>query len=108
MAAFSLASFSLIGLPLSGGFVSKWWLGLATIESGRPFFALVILFGSMASAFYFFRMINYAFFRGRRIIVKPERAGISMLAPISILATISILLGLFAQFPLSIIRLIFT
>jgi len=61
MFAFALAGVSLIGLPPSGGFIAKWYLLTALIESGFWPLVAVVLAGGLMAAWYVFRVINIAF-----------------------------------------------
>jgi multicomponent Na+:H+ antiporter subunit D len=58
MAALSLASLSMIGLPPTAGFFSKWYLALAVIDKGNWIFLAVILISSLLNAVYFFRILE--------------------------------------------------
>ncbi len=66
--AFTLAAFSLVGIPPTSGFVAKWYLVLGSLEAHRPFFAAVIIIGAIFAAVYAFRVVFYMFFA-------PERTG---------------------------------
>ena len=52
MAAFAIASISMVGMPPFGAFFSKWFLALGAIESGKWIFALVILASSLLTVSY--------------------------------------------------------
>ena len=58
MAALSLAALSMIGLPPTAGFFSKWYLALAAIDRGNWLFLTVILASSLLNAVYFFRILE--------------------------------------------------
>ena len=63
MGAFTIGTLSMIGLPPTGGFISKWYLmqGAWTTEST---FAIVVLFTStLLNAAYFLPIVYRAFFR---------------------------------------------
>ena len=62
MAAFLLASLSVIGLPPFGGLWSKWYLARGTIESGQYVILGVIMLGSLLSAGYLLPVIVRGFF----------------------------------------------
>lgn len=49
---------SLIGIPGTVGFVSKWVLVSAAVEKGWWWLALPVLFGSLASAVYIWRIVE--------------------------------------------------
>ncbi len=59
--ALGLAGVTLIGLPPSGGFIAKWLLLQAVIESGQWWWAPVLVSGSLLTAGYVFLMLAYTF-----------------------------------------------
>ena len=63
MAAFTVGAFSMIGVPPTGGFFSKWYLILGGIEAGQWGYVVALLFSSLVNAVLFFRIIEIAFFR---------------------------------------------
>jgi multicomponent Na+:H+ antiporter subunit D len=63
MAAFVAAGFSLIGLPSTTGFISKFVLVQAVIEDGRWYLALIILLSSLLALIYVWRVVEVAYFR---------------------------------------------
>lgn len=56
--AFGLGGLSLMGLPPSGGFVAKWLLLVAAIETGQWWWALVMLIGGLLAGGYVFRVLG--------------------------------------------------
>jgi multicomponent Na+:H+ antiporter subunit D len=58
MAAFTVAALSMIGLPPTAGFFSKWYLALAALERSNWVFLAVILVSSLLNAVYFFRILE--------------------------------------------------
>jgi len=58
MAAFTVAALSMIGLPPTAGFFSKWYLALGAIDRGNWVFLAVILTSSLLNAVYFFRILE--------------------------------------------------
>jgi multicomponent Na+:H+ antiporter subunit D len=95
MAAIVIGGLSLIGVPLTVGFVSKWYLLMALIEQGWwPVAALVVL-GSLLAVVYVWRIVEIAYF-------KPQLAGsdtvkeapLSFLIPIWILVMANIYFGI--------------
>ena len=60
---FFIASLSLIGLPGTAGFISKWYLVLAAIEQQGWIFAVVILVGSLLAVVYMWKLVEILFFR---------------------------------------------
>jgi len=57
MFAFGLAGLSLVGLPPSGGFVAKWLLLRATVQSGQWYWALIVLAGGLLAGGYIYRVV---------------------------------------------------
>jgi multicomponent Na+:H+ antiporter subunit D len=64
MAAFCLAGLSLIGVPLTAGFISKWFLIQAMLEiQGLGFLVVVlILISSLLAVVYIWKVIEVAYF----------------------------------------------
>jgi multicomponent Na+:H+ antiporter subunit D len=62
MTAFFLGSLSVIGIPPFGGFISKWYLALGTIESHQMPILVVLLTSSLLNAAYFLPIAYNAFF----------------------------------------------
>lgn len=52
MAAWTIASLAIIGLPLTGGFWSKWYLAQGAWAAGEPLMLAVILTGSLLAVGY--------------------------------------------------------
>ena len=63
MAAFVLGGLSLIGVPLTVGFVSKWYLVLAALERGWWPVAALILLASLIAVVYIWRVVEVAYFQ---------------------------------------------
>ncbi len=62
--AMALAGISLMGLPPSGGFIAKWLLLHASLQSGQWWWAPVIMAGGLMTAGYIFAMLRNAFLPG--------------------------------------------
>ncbi len=78
--AFVVGGLGLIGIPLTAGFISKWYLILAAIEQGYWHAAAVVVIGSLLAALYVWRVVEVMYFRPR----PPGRAPV-MEAPLSML-----------------------
>lgn len=63
MAAIVVGGLSLIGVPLTVGFVSKWYLVLAVLESGWWPVAVLILLGSLLAIVYVWKIVEAAYFK---------------------------------------------
>jgi multicomponent Na+:H+ antiporter subunit D len=65
MAAFVVAAISLIGLPPTCGFFSKWYLLLGTIDAQQWAWTAALLIGGLINAVLFFRIIETVYFKMR-------------------------------------------
>ena len=80
MAAFVVGGLSLIGVPLTTGFVSKWLLIQAALEQGHWAFAVIIVLASVLAIAYIWRIVEQAYFHPA-----PEGAAAVAEAPLSLL-----------------------
>jgi multicomponent Na+:H+ antiporter subunit D len=62
MAGFTLAALSIIGVPPTCGFFSKWYLILGAMESGAWHFAAALILSSLICAVLFFKVFEICFF----------------------------------------------
>jgi multicomponent Na+:H+ antiporter subunit D len=62
MAAFTVGAFSMIGVPPTCGFFSKWYLILGGIDAGQWGFVAALVISSLINAILFFRIIEIGFF----------------------------------------------
>ncbi len=93
-AAFVLGGLSLIGVPLTVGFVSKWYLVLAYLEQDLWPLAFVILFGSLLSVIYVWRVVEVAWFESPSPRAAEAReAPLAMLVPTWILLLANVFFG---------------
>jgi multicomponent Na+:H+ antiporter subunit D len=102
--AFGIAGVTLIGLPPSGGFVAKWLMLGAAIESGQWWWTLVILLGGVLTAGYVFMVIGQGVSSAASD-VQPEFAAVPMRLEYTALAlaVLSLLAGLHAVEPIALI-----
>jgi len=99
-AAFALAGASMIGIPPTIGFMSKYYLVLGALEAGHWAYAAILLLGSLLAVGYIWRFIEIAYFRGNRDGGRRARtleAPASMLAPMVVLALLCLFLGIFVE-----------
>jgi multicomponent Na+:H+ antiporter subunit D len=101
MAGFVIAALSMIGLPPTAGFFSKWYLIAGAVEAHAWFFVVALVLSSLLNAVYFFRVIELAYLRqpeaeGMGAVAVPawQELPVRMLTPILILATGVLLFGL--------------
>ena len=95
MAAFVVAGMSLIGVPLTAGFVSKWYLLGAALERDLWPIALLILISSVVAAIYLWRVASAAFEPAPAISKAAEIVEVpwTMLAPPLLLALANLWFG---------------
>ena len=62
MVTFTIGAFSMIGVPPTAGFFSKWYLILGGIEAGHWEYVAALIFSSLINAILFFRLIEIAYF----------------------------------------------
>ena len=103
-AAMVICGFSLIGIPGTAGFISKWLLISAAMEQGRFAWMLVavILISSLMALVYVWRIVETLYFKPALVEPQSPREAPALLLLVTwavVLANIGF--GLFPQFPLS-------
>jgi multicomponent Na+:H+ antiporter subunit D len=95
--ALTIAALSLVGVPLTGGFVTKYYLAVGAIEAGQAVLLPFILVSSLLTAVYMWRCVQRVWFAdaGEEPAVKQE-APWTMLVPTLALALACLVLGIFA------------
>jgi multicomponent Na+:H+ antiporter subunit D len=95
MAAFVIAGLSLIGVPGTVGFVSKWYLILAAVQNGWWPVVVLVLIASLIAVIYIWRVVEVAYF-GERPADAPvvAEAPMAMLIPTWILVVANLYLGI--------------
>lgn len=73
MAAFTLASLSIIGVPPLAGFLSKWYLLLGSVRSEQNWALAVFLVSSLLNAAYLIPVVYRAFFLPVKDVESSER-----------------------------------
>jgi multicomponent Na+:H+ antiporter subunit D len=98
MGALTVGGLGLIGVPLTAGFVSKWYLVTGCIEAGRYEMAAIVLIGSLVALMYVWRIVETVYF-GKRPENAPElkEAPVTMLVPMLLLSGASIYFGIDAS-----------
>ena len=95
MASFVVSGLSLIGVPLTVGFVSKWYLIQAALEKGWWPIAVLVLFSSLLAVIYIWRVVEVAYFRpAPEGGPAPAEAPLSMLVPMWLLTGASVYFGI--------------
>jgi len=94
-AAIFIAGLSLIGIPGTAGFISKWYLVLAAMEQQSWLITLVILLGSLLAAIYMWKIVEVMFFRPTSgSVVSVKEAPVSLLIPMWTLVIANIYFGI--------------
>ncbi len=94
MAAFVLSGLSLIGVPLTVGFVSKWYLVQAALDQGRWGVAGVVMIGSLMALVYIWKVVEVAYFGELDPDHEVKEAPLSLLVPTWILVIASFWFGI--------------
>ena len=103
-AAVVVCGFSLIGIPGTAGFISKWLLITAALDQGPLAYALVaiILVSSLMALVYVWRVVETLYFKPAAVDPEgPGEAPLQLLLVTWAVALANIGFGLFPQFPMA-------
>jgi multicomponent Na+:H+ antiporter subunit D len=96
MAAFTIASLSLVGIPPFSGFVSKWYLALGSLERGNPWLLAVLLSSSLLTAAYLGPIVYKAYFEEAKADGHHEIHEVAwIVVPLVLTALASLILGIY-------------
>jgi multicomponent Na+:H+ antiporter subunit D len=84
----------LIGVPLTAGFVSKWYLVLAALEAGLWPLVAVIMASSLLAVIYVWRLVETLYFQEAPAGVVAVEAPWAMLLPLWVLTGAIVLFGI--------------
>ena len=107
MAAFTIATLSMIGVPPASGFITKWYLVIGSLERHNMAVLAVLLASSFLNAAYFIPIVYKAFFKTEdseitQELKSHENAVIKeipfMVVPLTLTAIVSVVLGLYPDF----------
>ena len=111
MMAFFIGSLGMIGIPPTGGFISKWYLVVGSVDAGQMALLAVLLVSAILNAAYFLPITYTAFFEKEKtlddksLVAANEIREIPMVAiPLLITATISMIMGLYPDYFLALAR----
>lgn len=124
MIAFAIASLSMIGVPGVAGFVTKWYLVVGSMELKNVILLALLLGSSLLNAAYFAPIVFKAFFREERklpstytvvgedghsqkaitIIEGHGEASPFMVIPLVLTAVISVIIGIFPNYFVSLAK----
>jgi multicomponent Na+:H+ antiporter subunit D len=93
-AAFIIGGLSLIGVPLTVGFISKWQLLVAAFDSGRAWAGFLVVASSLISVIYVGRVIEVMLLKPAPASAPAKDAPLSMLIPMALLVAANVYFGL--------------
>lgn len=107
LGAFAMASLSLVGIPPTVGFLSKWFMLLGAWTAGEMAVLVVLTLSTLLNAAYFLPIVHAAFFR--RLPAAPDGHGHGeapalVVAPLVLTAGATLVLFLFPELPLGLAR----
>ena len=95
MAAFVAGGLSLIGVPLTTGFVSKWYLVNAAFDAGWTIIPVAILGSSLLAVIYIWKVVETAYMRLPPADQKPvQEAPLALLIPLWIMVAANFFFGI--------------
>ena len=112
MGAFTIASLSMIGIPPTVGFISKWYILMGAIQSEQIFAIAVIILSSLLNAGYFVPIIYCSFFKAvdngddkNQVTNDHGEAPLPIVIALTITAGGTVILFFFADLPLGLAKL---
>ncbi len=103
MSCFAAASLSIVGLPVTGGFVAKWYIASGALTPELGWFGVagiaILMISALLTAGYLLPIVIDAFFPGEGYdcsAVVPVRLPMKVWLPLLLLSTGAVLAGLFA------------
>ena len=103
MAAFTVSAIGLMGIPPLPGFLSKWNLGTAAVQSGNPLAYAgigVLILSTLLTALYMMQIVFKAYFPNKEMDVEALTQGVKdpnlfMTVPFVLLAAAAVALGIY-------------
>ena len=112
MGAFSIASLSMIGIPPTVGFISKWYILMGAIQSEQIFAIAVIILSTLLNAGYLVPIIYCSFFKAvdngddkNQVTNDHGEAPLPIVIALTITAGGTVILFFFADLPLGLAKL---
>ncbi|MBI5560613.1 MAG: monovalent cation/H+ antiporter subunit D family protein, partial [Deltaproteobacteria bacterium] len=107
MAAFTIGSLSMIGVPAVAGFTSKWYLAVGSLEAKSPGLLFVLIASTVLNAAYFLPIVFRAYFKppreGDKDFEHINESPFFVVAPLTVTAIISIVIGIYPEYFINII-----
>ncbi len=101
MAAFTIGSFSMIGVPAVAGFTSKWYMSIGSLEASDVVTLFVLLASTILNAAYFLPIVFTAFFQKpdeNSPVHEVNEAPYFVVVPLLITAVISVIIGIYPDY----------
>ena len=103
MGAIVLLGLGLIGVPLTSGFISKWYLLIAAVEQSNWLTVIIIVAGSLLAIVYIWKVVEHAYFKipvseTEQSPERVEEAPLQMLIPLWVLVAANFYFGLDTSF----------
>ncbi len=104
MFAILVGGLSLVGVPATVGFISKWYLVLAALERGLWPVALLILLGSLMAVIYVWKLVETAYLTEPRSDAAVREAPLSLLVPLWLLVIANVYFGVHTEVSVGLAR----
>lgn len=103
--AFVIGGLALVGVPLTAGFISKWYLLVAAFDSGYWPVAGLVLLSSLLALAYIWKVVEAMYFGELPEAHKDlNEAPLSMLIPTYVVVGTTVLFGIWTAFPAGVAR----
>ena len=116
MAAFAIATLSMIGVPPVSGFITKWYLIIGSLERNSIAVLTVLLLSSFLNAAYFIPILYRAYFKNQNLESEDQnlknnntheiKENPFMVIPLTLTALISVILGFYPDFIIRIAKMV--
>ena len=99
MAAFTIGALSMIGVPPTAGFVSKWFILAGSFQSDNTVAIITIIVSTALNALYFLPIIFYAWFSSEEAATATDHgeAPLAIVIALTVSAALTVLLFFFNQ-----------
>ena len=107
--AFAVAALSMIGAPPVGGFVSKWYLLVGSLEAHQIGILLILITSTVLNAGYFAPVVYRGFFGKAPAGIEESgirEAPLTMLVPLLLAVAVSVLIGIYPDFMLQFVKMV--
>ena len=116
MAAFAIATLSMIGVPPVSGFITKWYLIIGSLERHSIAVLIVLLLSSFLNAAYFIPILYRAYFKKQNLESEDQNLTTNssheikenpfLVIPLTFTALVSLILGIYPDFIIRIAKMV--